>query len=81
LACHLQFDADPDPDYQFDADSDLAYHFYADPDPAYHFGADPHRILPFNLKQIHADPDPQHCSYVWLIILIFFVAPVSEIFT
>ncbi len=35
LACHLQIDADLDPDYHFDADPDPDYHFDADPDPQY----------------------------------------------
>jgi hypothetical protein len=52
--CHLQIDADPVPD--------LAYHFDAvsDPDSAYYFDAEGIQILPFNLVQILADPDPQH---------------------
>ncbi len=33
-ACHLQIDADPDPD--------PAYHFDADPDPTFQFDADPY---------------------------------------
>jgi hypothetical protein len=39
LACHLQIDADPDPDsvpaYRFDADAD------PNPDPTFQFDADP----------------------------------------
>jgi hypothetical protein len=49
LARHLQIDTDPD--NHFDADTDPADHVDADPDPT---------VLPFNLMQIHADPDPQH---------------------
>jgi hypothetical protein len=43
FACHLQIDADPDPDsaYHFDADPDLAYHLATDPDPTYQFHPDP----------------------------------------
>ncbi len=50
-ACHLQIDADQDPDpvYHFDADPD------ADPDPAYHFDADPDPSYHLNED---ADPDP-----------------------
>ncbi len=47
MACHLQIDADPDPDqvYHFDAN--------ADPDPAYHVDVDPHPTFQFDL-----DPGP-----------------------
>jgi hypothetical protein len=57
LACHLQIDADQDLAYNFDAaaDPDPADHVAADPD------ADPDSTVPFNLMQIHADLDPQHC--------------------
>jgi hypothetical protein len=44
-ACHLQIDADTDPDpaYHFDEDPDPAYNVDpdADPDPAFQFDADP----------------------------------------
>ncbi len=51
MACHLQIDADADPDtdYDSDEDPDPAYHFVADLDPAFQFDA---------------DPDPQHCCEV-----------------
>ncbi len=60
------FNADPDPDPTFHVDADLdpdldpACHFDADPgpDPTFYLVADP--ILPFNLMQIHANPDLQH---------------------
>ncbi len=57
MACHLQIDADQDLAYNFDAaaDPDPADHVAADPD------ADPDSTVPFNLMQIHADLDPQHC--------------------
>jgi hypothetical protein len=51
LACHLQIDANPDPD------ADLAYQFDADLEPAYHSVADPDPDPTF---QFDADPDPQH---------------------
>ncbi len=50
----------------------LTFHFDADPDPAFHFDADStlkrKRIriliqLP-KMMQIHADPDPQQCSFI-----------------
>jgi hypothetical protein len=39
LACHRQFDANPDPAYHYDEDP--AYNFDADPDPTLQFDADP----------------------------------------
>ncbi len=41
LACHLQLDADPDPDpaSHLDADPDPAYRINADPDPNFQFDA------------------------------------------
>jgi hypothetical protein len=62
-----QCDADPDSACHFDPDPDPACHFDPDPDPTFHFDAIRIqlitlmriRILPFSLKRIHADPDPQ----------------------
>jgi hypothetical protein len=53
LACHLQIDANPDPDpaYHFDAENRIRIHLII---------LARIRILPFNLMRIHADPDPQH---------------------
>jgi hypothetical protein len=51
LACHLQINADSDPDPAYpsymDSDPDPACHFDADPDPIFQFEAD-------------LDPQPQH---------------------
>jgi hypothetical protein len=43
LACHLQIDADPDPDpaYYFVANTDPGDHLDPDPDPTFQFDADP----------------------------------------
>jgi hypothetical protein len=47
LACHLQIDADPNPDSAYQVDADPYADTDSGPDPAYHFDANP-----------DADPDP-----------------------
>jgi hypothetical protein len=68
LACHLQIDANPDPDpaFYFDAepDPDPSHHFGADPDPTFLFDADPcgsgSAALVANITN---DKKPNKCNY------------------
>jgi hypothetical protein len=39
LACHLQFDAYPDPAYHVDADPNPTFHFDPDRDPSFQIKA------------------------------------------